>query len=244
MGGLDSCTAVEVRGDRADRLAGAVRRAWSRCLDGTDAAPSAAVTATLDEDADLDRALQTLTQEVTRAKIAAGVGRLLMLHAGAVCHPASGATLAFVAPGGTGKTTLARLLGRQHGYLTDETLALGLDGRVHPYPKPLSLRVTGASAKREASPDELGLLPAHPEPRLRRLVLLARNGTQAEPRFEELGILDAIMALCPESSSLSALPRPLHVLAELLDRLPPVLRVHYSEAATVARPLTALVEDT
>ena len=49
--------------------------------------------------------------------------------------------------------------------------------------------------------------------------------------------VDAIVALAPETSALSALERPLHRLAALLDSLPPVLEVRYAEADTVTDPL-------
>ncbi|HSN43614.1 MAG TPA: ATP-binding protein [Propionibacteriaceae bacterium] len=126
--------------------------------------------------------------------IQAQVGNLLMLHAGALCDLGSGASVVFVAPGGTGKTTLARTLGVRFGYLTGETVGIDRNGRVHPYPKPLSIR-TGASMshKREVSPDDLGLGYAHPDPYVARVVLLSRSNDHEAMDVEEMR--------CPTRSS-------------------------------------------
>lgn len=243
LAGLDTYTTLEVRGEHAEKLLSALKQAWNRCLIDEPVSTSATVTATLDDTEFLARTLQTTTQDVTHAKIKAGVGRFLMLHAGAVTHPKTGAALVMVAPGGTGKTTMTKLLGRTYGYVTDETVAISADKQLHPYPKPLSLRVEEGKPKAETSPDDLDLLPVHPQPWLHRIVLLNRDGAIVEPHLETLTVMDAIAALCPESSSLSALPRPLHALADLLDSIPPVLRVHYAEADSVLPQLTALLED-
>lgn len=68
------------------------------------------------------------TQDITRALIAAQIGTLLMLHAGAVSDPVTGRSLVYVAAGGTGKTTLTRRLGQRFGYLTDETVGIDKAG--------------------------------------------------------------------------------------------------------------------
>ncbi len=62
--------------------------------------------------------LRQLTQEVTTAAIRAHAGSLLMFHATALSNQDTGASIAFVAPGGTGKTTLVRTLGHGRGYVT------------------------------------------------------------------------------------------------------------------------------
>jgi len=228
----------------SEPLVAAATRAWSRCL--VDGAPSRTAEPLEvppppgSNGSGLASTLQYLTQAVTRQLIAAQTGRLLMLHAGAVSHPETGASLVFVAPSGTGKTTLARLLGRSYGFLTDETVGIEpTTGRIHPYPKPLSLVPAGGGAKRETSPDCLGLRDAHPRPTVARIVILTRHaGFTGSPRAEELGTLDAISALVPETSALNRLPRPLRTLAGLLDRTGPVLRVSYGEAEELV-PLAA-----
>lgn len=191
----------------------------------------------------LDALLQQTTQAVTRTFITAQTGRLLMLHAGACADPESGAAVVYVAPGGTGKTTLSRVLGRSLGYLTDETVGITATGRILPYPKPLSIRTNGwAGPKTETSPDELQLVAAPSAPWLRRIVLLDRADDHAgPPRCTELEVADAIIALAPETSALSSLERPLHLLADLIAATGPVLRCTYREAEDLAPLLTALV---
>ncbi|MEZ5084792.1 MAG: hypothetical protein R2722_00570 [Tessaracoccus sp.] len=245
--GLDSRVRLVLRGSRAAELHDALRRSWSRCLEPVGLAieagdipvelrsagePSMLADRGVSGE-DLLAVMQETTQTVTRAFIAAQAGRLLMLHAGACADPVTGSTVAFVAPGGTGKTTLAEVFASEWGYLTDETVGIRPDGTVAPYPKPLSKRPSkGAGPKAEVSPDHLGLRPAPAEARLRRIVLLRRDPTRDDPpAFTPLDIPDAIVALAPETSSLSKLPRPLHLLADLLAQIGPVLRCDYREAA-------------
>src|SRR5690606_11574012 len=133
--------------------------------------------------------------------IAARTGELLMLHAAALAHPKTGATAVFVAPGNTGKTTLCRALGPSRSYVTDETVGVRRDGAVVAYPKPLSLRrPDGVGIKDEAAPGDVGL----PRPRvqlwLAGIVLLRRDPDEVGvPVVEELPLLDAVLALTPES---------------------------------------------
>ena len=184
---------------------------------------------------DLLAVMQETTQTVTRAFIAAQAGRLLMLHAGACADPVTGSTVAFVAPGGTGKTTLAEVFASEWGYLTDETVGVEpATWRIHAYPKPLSTRTAeGGFPKSEVGPDQLGLLPAHPAPVLRHLVLLRRDQGLVEPRWTRLELFDAIVALAPETSSLNRLERPLHLLADLYAALGGIWLVEYAEAGQI-----------
>lgn len=259
--GLATRCSLRLLGSRADELADAATAAWSRCLAplGTEAAAeldggevrvallAGDETAPADADlhgADLDTLLQSLTQQVTHAFIAAQTGHLLMFHAGAVVHPATGVALAYVARGGTGKTTLTRRLGARLGYLTDETLGCTAEGLIRPYPKPLSVRPDDyRGTKHELSPDALGLGATPHEARLGRLILLDRRPGAVEPRFTALDTIAAITELAPESSALSAVPRPLQTLAGLLEARPPVLRVTYAEASDVLDDLFGLLEE-
>ncbi|MGA4507718.1 hypothetical protein ACQB6R_01635 [Propionibacteriaceae bacterium G1746] len=226
LGGLDRLVRVELadgaRGPEVDATLWArFERAWSRCLvadpGGVDEVVTTGLTkpSELGSDHDIAVVLTHLTQAVTHALITQQVGRLFMVHAGGVSHPATGDSLVFVAPGGTGKSTLARALGSHYGYLSDETIGMRADGSIVAYPKPLSLRGDGP-VKHEVSPDDLGLQPAHTTPRLRKLVLLRRVHGVEGLDVEHLGTLDAIEALGPETSSLGHLPGALHVVADLL----------------------------
>ena len=244
--GLGVRSRVSVEGEHADDLVDALRQAWSRCLaprgrelDGEE------FRVTLDPDQDLAPLLQRLTQDLTGAAIRALRGRLFMFHAGAVTDPATGAAVAYVAPGGTGKTTLSMVLGRTHGYVTDETVGFTVDGRIAPYEKPLSLRPQDfAGVKDEVSPDHLGLATVHPDAHLRRFVLIRRDDALARPTVERLDTLDAIVMLASESSSLSALERPLQSLAAFLEARPPTLLVTYAEAEQARGVLLDALEGT
>lgn len=244
--GLGVRVHVTVSGSRVDELTDALRRAWSRCLvprgSEIDASP---LTVALEADEDLAARLQRFTQDVTQTAIQAQRGRLFMFHAGAVTDPRTGAALAYVAPGGTGKTTLSGVLGRTHGYVTDETVGFNLDGRIMPYEKPLSIRPPDfTGVKIETSPDELGLARVHPDARLRRFVLIRRDESLTTPTVEPLGVLDAIVQLTSESSSLSSLGTPLHSLAAFLDARPPTLLVTYAEAESARDVLVEALEET
>lgn len=256
--GLASRLELTLNGPRVPELRAALTSAWSRCLVATPLTqtPAEPVSVWLTSPGDrlgtepdnvrsddLATALQETTQAVTRSFIAAQAGRLFMLHGGACADRDTGATVAFVAPGGTGKTTLTRLLGRDLGYLTDETVGITRDGLVVGYPKPLSLRPSaGAGPKRETSPDELGLQRAPSRSWLRRIVLLQRPGDfTGAPELTALPLPDAIMALAPETSSLSSLERPLQLMASLIEQTGPVLRCRYREAADLAPLLIELV---
>ena len=240
--GLGTRVPVTVRGERANEAVEALRRVWSRCLSARGGEIDAeAQTAELT--GPLAPFLQGFTQQVTGAVIAAQRGKLFMFHAGAVTDPRTGAAVAYVAPGGTGKTTLSKVLGRTHGYVTDETVGFTPDGRILPYEKPLSVRPPDfAGVKDEMSPDELGLATVHPLPRLHRFVLISRDQSLAAPVVERLSVPDAILKLASESSSLSSLDRPLRTLASFLAARPPTLAVTYAEAEQVRDVLVDLLD--
>ncbi len=256
--GLGVRCRVRPSGSRAAELVDAVAAAWSRCLTPTGAerdggdVPVALLAAdepppegNLLRGTDLEPLMQSLTQRVTLANITAQTGHLFMLHAGAVADPASGRALACVARGGTGKTTLTRLLASDgFGYLTDETVGFTPDGRIRPYPKPLSLRRPGLDHKLERSPDSFGLGPTPADAWLHRVVLLDRRPDHTgEAALTALSTVDAIASLAPESSALSAKPRPLHAQADLLDAGPGVVRVTYAEASEVADTMRGLLQE-
>lgn len=259
VSGLGVGVELQLSGSRSEDLGGLLRSAWARCLDRPAELEADPITLSLETPAgasepasprgsaqiwtnDADSLMVMATQAVTAALIKAQAGRLLMFHAGALSHPDTGASVVFVAPGGTGKTTLARRLGHRYGYLTDETVGIDPAGRILPYPKPLSLRTEGAAYKREFSPDDLGLLPAHPKPFVARIIMIERSDLhQDDPVVEELPLLTAISGLAPESSSLSSLDRGLHRCADLIEATGPVLRVRYSEADGLLGLMSELV---
>lgn len=242
---------VVVAGSRGAELEQAIRSAWDRCLAAAEpaAAPGAVVHAVLDDDASvLEEArsggalasddelglMSVLTSSLTLAAIEARHGQLLMLHACALADPVSGSSVVLVAPSGTGKTTAALTLGTELAYLTDETAAIGLDDVIVPYPKPLSLLADGRPPKEQVSPTSLGLLDAPPAPRLAAIALLDRSDQQATATMEPVPTLGALAAIAEQSSAIQLFPRPLHLLADLLDRTGGLRRITYHEVADAA----------
>ncbi len=220
------------------RLLRAVARAWVAGRTGPVEGCPVVTAPQLGPDAcddDVARVLQSLTQLVTREAILSRAGSMTMLHASALCDQQSGATIAMVAPGGTGKTTLARTLGRGRGYVTDETVAIAADRSIAPYCKPLSLRRVGTNQpKDEVAPQSLGLLPPAVPPWLAGMVLLRRDLPDGDELIvEDIELLDALVLLAPETSSLAALERPLHRLADLVESVGGLRRVRYHDAVDV-----------
>ncbi|GAA4403401.1 hypothetical protein GCM10023153_33390 [Ornithinibacter aureus] len=101
----------------------------------------------------------------------------------------AGASLVYVAPGGTGKTTLSRLLGRRFGDLTDETVGVDEAGMVV-----LVRDTVGGSADMEelsvmdavfAVVEETSSLPRLEGPVHRLADLLDRGGPVLRVRYSE-----------------------------------------------------------
>lgn len=232
---LGTTVAVDVPDDRLRPL---VEVAWSMSATAPAAGAPAVSPPPLDEVAGPDEvaaAMQALTQTVTRAAIAARTGELMMFHAGGLCDQTSGATIALVAPGGTGKTTLVRTLGRGRGYVSDETVGVTADGHIEPYCKPLSVRRPEmGQPKDEVAPESLGLCPPRVRPWLAGMVLLRRDLEVGESvRVETVDLLDALVLLAPETSALASFAAPLRRLAELVESVGGLRRVRYHDAADV-----------
>lgn len=186
---------------------------------------------------------EALTSEVTIAAILERAGELTMLHACGVANPVDGAVIALVAKSGTGKTTASSQLARTFGYITDETVAIRVDGSVVPYPKPLSIKqATPGAAKLQVGPDELGLRVAPDKPHIRAIALLDRvaGADYQRPVIEPVPLVDAVLALIPDTSSQAAVNQPLQSLCRLIDSVGGVFRVSYSEAADLTDSLEPL----
>jgi hypothetical protein len=240
---------VEVRaaGDHADAVLERVAVLWECCRPPVGTRAETHVDVLLDPDPQACREaeaagvvaqpvladlMQVLTQRVTEVAVDARAGERLMLHAACLADPASGAAIAFVAPGGTGKTTVVRTLGRDRWYVTDETTVVLDDHTVVPYPKPLSLRrEPGSLFKDETPPSAVGLVaPAGPV-HLAAVCLLARSDDHhGPPVVEVLSTLDGLVSLVPHTSHLTDLALPLQRLAALTESLGGVRRLHYRES--------------
>lgn len=199
---------------------------------------------------------ENLTSRLTVAAILENAGELMMLHACGVADPATGAVVALVAKSGTGKTTAASALAGAYGagaygYVTDETVAIGPDGAVVPYPKPLSVKQEPGAPKLQVGPDELGLHPAPSKLFIQSIVLLDRvDGVDGErtagaaepatPVLRRVPLADALLALIPDSSSQAEIEEPLQSLCRLIDRVGGVWRATYSEATDLRQALEPL----
>src|SRR3954471_17100519 len=92
---------------------------------------------------DLDVALSVLDSQL-RAFVAMTAPDHVFVHAGVVAFDDS--AIVIPGPAFSGKTTLVAECVRAGAlYYSDDLAALGHDGLVHPYPKPLSMRVNGLS---------------------------------------------------------------------------------------------------
>ncbi|MET3204590.1 UNVERIFIED_ORG: hypothetical protein ABIB21_001379 [Arthrobacter sp. UYEF13] len=189
---------------------------------------------------------ESLTSEITLAAILEQAGKLTMLHACGIADPRTGAVVALVAKSGTGKTTAAKVLARTFTYVTDETVAITNDGRVVPYPKPLSIKQAAGSPKLQVGPDELGLGRAPGSVYIQSIVLLDRvqSPSPFPPKLQKMPLADAVLALIPDSSSQSSLVDPLQSLCRLIDHVDGVWKVTYTEADDLTAVLAQLFSPT
>ena len=178
--------------------------------------------------------LSGLSSEVTLAAIEDRAGALLMLHAAGLTTT-QGRVVALVGPSGRGKTTASRVLGREFGYVSDETVAIAADGTVLPYRKPLSLIENDRLPKVQRSPTELGLRPLPRAPlRLAALVLLERTDDASQATVQRVRLAEGIVGLAQQASYLGRMSAPLHVIASHIEAVGGVHRITYSDAETLA----------
>lgn len=184
-----------------------------------------------------------LSSEITRTVIDHADPTWVLLHAAGLAHPVTGDAAAFVAPSGTGKSTLARTWGRSYRYLSDETVGIDPEGVVHGFPRPIVLRVGGEGTKRTLAPADhvrVGSGPAY----LRAVVLLSRTAEgPAEPELTPVPVLAAIMELVPQTSYLTRIPRPLHRMADLLESVGGALRLSYRDVDSLGPALAEVLGD-
>jgi HprK-related kinase A len=103
-------------------------------------------------------------------QMALGQRRFLLLHAGAVER--DGRALLMTGESGAGKSTLSALLGeRGWRFMGDEFALLDLDdGRLHPFPRAVSLKNDAPELFADVAPDRLGpVLEGTPKGRIRHL---------------------------------------------------------------------------
>jgi hypothetical protein len=242
---------VACTGSGGAELASAVREAWDWCADRGDEPdqPRERLTVLLEEDAeqlaihaggsdlfgsDLVTVMDRLSPIITRLAVTGRSTDLTMFHACALADPATGDAAVLFGPSGTGKTTLARTLGTDFVYLTDETAAVTVNGLLVPYPKPLSILTNAENRlKEQVSPGRLGLQPLGAGPyRLTALVQLDRDPEHLGlPTLEVLPTVDALPEMVTQTSYTRLMDRPLHRLAALARSVGGVRRVTYAEAS-------------
>jgi hypothetical protein len=194
----------------------------------------------------LDALMTRLTQRVTLTAIERRRGELLMLHAAGLADPSTGRTLALVAPSKTGKTTAARTLARELGYVSDETVGVTADHRVVAHPKPLSIRPEAPDAppeSRQVSPDELGLLTAPDDLSMAALAVLDRDPAALAAQATPLSLTEVLELVVPQVSYLPELPEGLTRLLDLVTHCGGGWRLTYAEAADLAPLVHRLLED-
>ncbi|TQJ30879.1 ATP-binding protein [Microbacterium sp. SLBN-146] len=224
---------VRIEGDGAAGVIDDLRERWRRCLHDDPDATARTLTYRLGPDGSLhaDALRHRITVDVTAAALDECRGDLLTLHAAGLED--SDVAYCFVGPSGAGKSTLASRLGRELGYAGDEAVGVDDDGRLIAFPKPLSLRSSGAHDKQQVGPDALGLRPASGGLPIAGVFVLDRQTDAAEePATAPLGLVDAVVALARQSSYLPQLDRPLQRVATLIHRHG-AHRLTYGESADV-----------
>lgn len=213
-----------LRGEAGEEAGSGVR------TDGAEADASAADTRTV-RGPTLAYAEQSLTSRLTLWGIDDARRRLLMLHALGLSDE-QGRVAILAAPSGTGKTTFARTGGADLGYVTDETVAITPEGRIVPYPKPLSVIEQPGRPKVQIGPDAVGLRrPPQTALRPTLLVMLDRQEEPTEPRLEPMEPADALVALMPQISYVADTPGRLAAVVRAIERCGGMRRLVYAEAA-------------
>jgi hypothetical protein len=217
----------------------ATQEVWADALAARSAA-TPAETVTAHGAIPVESMLASLSINVTLAALRCRAGEVLMLHAAGLAT-ADGRVVVLVGPSGRGKTTVSRILGREFGYVSDESIAITAGGAVLPYRKPLSVIENDGSIKAQRSSHELGLLPLPDAPlRLAALVLLDRDDVTHVPSIEQVDLAEGIARLAEQASYLGRLPEPLGTIAGHVDAVGGIHRLRYSDASTLAPSIRKL----
>ncbi len=188
---------------------------------------------------DTEAVLEALERDL-QLYVAEWARRRVFVHAGVVGWRGR----AIVIPGRTmsGKTTLVKALVEAGAtYYSDEYAVLDERGRVHPYPKPLSIRDNGGGRAKEILPEALGGTTGV-KPLPVGLVVTTSYREAARWRPRQLLPGRAVMALLAHTVSVRRKPeRALTVLREVVaDAL--VLKGVRGEAAETAEKLLRRAE--
>lgn len=178
----------------------------------------------------LDLALGMLDAQM-RAYIAANAPQMIFVHAGVVA--VDGRAMLIPGESFSGKTTVVRALVEAGAeYYSDEYAPLDADGRVHPYPRPLSIRGPGGTTT-ERLATELGGTIAEESAEV-ATVILTRYRSRADWQPRPLSTGEAVLALFAHTAP--AKERPQESLRTLTRALKgaAVLQGDRGEADTLA----------
>jgi HprK-related kinase A len=173
-------------------------------------------------------------------QMALGQKRFLLLHAASLER--EGRALLMTGHSGAGKSTLAALLGeRGWRFMGDEFALLDPDdGRLHPFPRAVSLKNESVGLFDGVDPDRLGpVLTGTPKGTIRHLrpnreaigrmgeparpvlILFPRFGRDLDPAVREVGAAEAFMRLTQASTNYVALgERGFDALTRFVTALP------------------------
>ncbi len=189
---------------------------------------------------DLEPVFETLESSL-RLYVAETARRRLFVHAGVVGWRGR----AIVIPGRSfsGKTTLvAELVRAGATYYSDEYAVFDAKGRVYPFPKPLSIRLSGEIEQQDVAVEEMGGRTGV-KPLPVGLVLMSRYKAGARWRPRQLSA--GVGALELLSNTVAARKEPEKAL-NTLERVvsgAPVLKGVRGEASEVARAILENVEE-
>jgi HprK-related kinase A len=192
-------------------------------------------------------------------QMALGQKRYLLLHAASVER--DGRALLMTGHSGAGKSTLGALLGeRGWRFMGDEFALLDLaDGRLHPFPRAVSLKNESLGLFDGVDPDRLGpVLSGTPKGRIRHLrpnreavarmgepatpvmILFPRFGRDLDPVVREVGAAEAFMRLTQASTNYVALgERGFDALTRFVGALPS-RAIDYADTAQAEALVDAL----
>ena len=223
---------VQLTGDGAETAAAEFSTAWRHLLSSDDRDSDRELTIHVpdDEPGSIATAQARASALITLALIELNRGDGLLFHA-AASTDADGAAVLLVGRSGAGKTTAVAHLARMTSYLTDETVLVDGEGRVVPYPKPLSV-VGDQPEKTQLAPAELGLeIPTADRLPLARVLVVDRSDERERPStVTRLRSAEGILAVIPQLSGLCSHPAPLVALARLSRAIGGFERLVYSEA--------------